>query len=104
MLEAIDMVNEHNPELLDVDARLNFALRSQHFIDLLAQQQVQSTRDRFKFPSNGDFKRESRIQVDAALDYAVFALQPVCDTSPLLRTELEHCMALLAFTPDQTYG
>eukprot|EP00128_Syssomonas_multiformis_P018944 Colp12_sorted_trinity150504_noHs@13903 len=72
--EAIELVNDLNPEILDTNAQLFFHLQQQRLIELI---------------------REGKIE--EALDFAMQELAPRGEENPQFLEELERTMALLAF-------
>lgn len=72
--QAIERVNDLNPDLLDMDPRLYFHLQQQHLIELIRQNKAEE-----------------------ALEFAQQELAPHGEEHPELLRELERTMALLAF-------
>ncbi|CAG2201745.1 glucose-induced degradation protein 8 homolog [Mytilus galloprovincialis] len=72
--DAISLVNNIHPELLDNDRYLYFHLQQQHLIELIREKNIES-----------------------ALDYAQTHLAERGDENPEILSELERTLALLAF-------
>jgi hypothetical protein len=77
--EAISLVNNLHPELLDNDRYLYFHLQQQHLIELIRQQNI-----------------------EGALDFAQTHLAERGEENPEILTELERTLALLAFENPET--
>eukprot|EP00891_Asterochloris_glomerata_P008151 jgi/Astpho2/8151/Aster-03084 len=72
--EAIDLVNDFNPEILELQPQLSFHLQQQRLIELVRQGKVEE-----------------------ALDFAQEYLAPQGEGNPAFLQELERTVALLAF-------
>ncbi|WZN66884.1 glucose-induced degradation 8-like protein [Chloropicon roscoffensis] len=77
--EAMDRVNDLNPEILEHDSRLFFHLQQQRLIELIRQKEV-----------------------DKALLFAQEYLAPLGEENPAFLEELERTLALLAFEDPST--
>ncbi|KZF23285.1 hypothetical protein L228DRAFT_246037 [Xylona heveae TC161] len=80
---AIDGINELNPQILDLDASLHFALLRLQLIELIRTCTVSSNPD-----------------ITAALNFATSQLAPRAPTRPEFLEDLERTMALLIFPSD----
>ncbi|KAI9836553.1 MAG: hypothetical protein M1819_001185 [Sarea resinae] len=80
---AIEKINELNPQILDLDPSLHFALLRLQLVELIRN--CTST-------PNGD--------ISAALTFATTELAPRAPTKPEFLEDLERTMALLIFPPD----
>ncbi|KZS96121.1 hypothetical protein SISNIDRAFT_407865 [Sistotremastrum niveocremeum HHB9708] len=77
--EAIEKVNDLNPEILDTNPQLYFHLHQQRLIELIRQGRISD-----------------------ALQFAQEELAPRGEENPEFLNELERTMALLAFDPTQS--
>jgi len=84
---AIEKINELNPQLLDTDTSLHFSLLRLQLIELI----------RACTTSSSD---TSPTDLSAALDFATTHLAPRAPTNPEFLSDLEKTMALLIFPPD----
>jgi hypothetical protein len=81
--DAIEKINDTDPELLDTDAALHFALLRLQLIELI--------RHSYK-SKDGD--------IQPALDFAASHLAQRAPSNPEFLSDLEKTMALLCFPPD----
>jgi len=81
---AIERINELNPEILDLDSSLHFALLRLQLIELIRT--CTSTSD--------------NLDITPALKFATSQLAPRASTSKDFLEDLEHTMALLVFPTD----
>lgn len=79
LIEAMSIVNNYYPELLDTNPRLFFLLHQQHLIELI---------------------REGKIM--DAIEYAHSTMSEQAEQNPELRLDLEKTLALLAFEKPET--
>ncbi|ORY81387.1 CTLH/CRA C-terminal to lish motif domain-domain-containing protein [Protomyces lactucae-debilis] len=84
--QAIQLINELNPELLDTDPALHFMLLRLHLIELIKQH----------------LASPSPWSLTALLEFAGTHLAPRAAADPAALTDLEQTMALLCFAPAAT--
>ena len=81
---AIEKINDYDPELLDINPALHFALLRLHLIELI--------RKGYNSDGIGD--------IQPALDFAASHLAQRAPSNPQFLADLEKTMALLCFPPD----
>ncbi|KAI9713597.1 MAG: hypothetical protein M1820_000980 [Bogoriella megaspora] len=80
---AIEKINDLNPEILDTDSSLHFALLQLQLIELIRTSMSSSSPD-----------------ITPVLNFASAQLAPHASTNPKFLSDLEQTMALLIYPPD----